>query len=274
MFSRLIEAWDMLHAIITLMYVYVEPHNPEYKILPFTPLPHHLNRKIVKIDLLLAQWQDSLDSFFSASNSLDQRDQLAVTQLRITHRTAVIFLNTCCNHDQVSYDQYLPEFAQIVSLAASIIQYHQHSQGHGGLRVAFDIGIIQPLNFLALKCRNRRLRREAIALVEQAGREGVWDGVTMAAILRWVVSQEEENLMPYEKGADVDVDEVPLERDRFHQLKVTFHRRRRRVELKGMRRLDVGDGGVWECVMGEMDCWAPPSEVQDDSWQVVIALFE
>jgi hypothetical protein len=257
------------------MNTYFEPHDHSYRTLPISPLPTHIINQVDEISTLLNSWSSSFDCFLAGSTSLTSRDLIAITQLRLLHQFAEILNSTCHNFFQCSYDQYLPQFSSIVSFAASILEYTRTSRSHGGLRVAADVGIIQPLHFLTLKCRDRRTRRQAIALVEQAGREGVWDGVSSSAVLRWVVDKEEEGLTPLEEGLGVEASwgEVPEERDRFHRVNVEFYRRERRVLIKAMRRRNnTQDWDDWECVGGETRCWGPPKEVSE-GFTVVTAIF-
>ena len=255
------------------MLAYVDPHNCIPRTLPIVPLPHDISQRADEIECLLLTWRNSFDSFLACNTSLAQRDLIAATQLQISHHTAKISIATYYNFFQCSYDHYLPQFITIVESAASIIEYFKASPNHGGLRVAFYIGIIQPLHFLTLKCRDRKLRRQAIALAEQAGREGVWDGVSTAAVLRWIVAKEEENMPPYHDetyGAELSGTGVPDERDRLHRICVEFYRLERKAMIKGMRRLDEGG---WEEVVGQTDCWGPQKDVGEE-FKVVIAAFE
>ncbi|KAL1839196.1 hypothetical protein VTJ49DRAFT_1785 [Mycothermus thermophilus] len=65
-----------------------------------------------------------------------------------------------------------------------------------------DLGIVPPLYVVATKCRDPRLRRQAIRLLRSsARREGMWDSELTARIAMWIAEVEEEGLMP--SGGDV-----------------------------------------------------------------------
>lgn len=268
-FSGVIEARDSLTSIIALMHAVLDPHNNKYKPLPLAPLPDSIISQVQQLSALLINWSTVFDAFVTNPPTLSERDLTASTQLQIYHQSATIFLATFHNFFQCSYDQYLPHFKQIVSSCTTILAYHQNSRSHGGLRVAFDIGVIQPLHFVTLKCRDRKLRRQAIAVVEKAGREGVWDGESIAGVLRWAVAEEEKNLPPFEEDGGVG---MPAEKDRLHQVGVEFYRLEKRVTVTGLRRVNGDDWDNWDCVVGELDCWGPPS--REKGWEVSRAVFE
>ncbi|KAK0118179.1 hypothetical protein ONS95_012484 [Cadophora gregata] len=66
------------------------------------------------------------------------------------------------------------------------------------------IGIVHPLYVVAIKCRNRKLRREAIQiLLSSPRREGLWDSLLCGHVAQWAMVLEEEDLPswnPSERG--------------------------------------------------------------------------
>ncbi|PHH82066.1 hypothetical protein CDD82_7147 [Ophiocordyceps australis] len=57
-----------------------------------------------------------------------------------------------------------------------------------------DLGIVPPLFVVATKCREPRLRRQAIQLLSSsARREGMWDSQLAARIGQWIMEVEEED---------------------------------------------------------------------------------
>lgn len=70
---------------------------------------------------------------------------------------------------------------------------------------ALDLGIIPPLFVVATKCRDRRLRREAISLLTSSHRrEGMWDSRLCAGVGSWIMNVEEEGLDPYVRGTEAE----------------------------------------------------------------------
>ncbi|RMD40854.1 hypothetical protein DV735_g4285, partial [Chaetothyriales sp. CBS 134920] len=66
-------------------------------------------------------------------------------------------------------------------------------------------GVIQPLFFLAQKCRHPLFRRRAIALLRGAGIEGPFNGSTEAAIAQRIVEIEEDRPYKSALGEDDDI---------------------------------------------------------------------
>jgi hypothetical protein len=216
---------------------------------------------------------------FIISRSLKhtQRDHGAATILRISYLYTSLFLNTCSDLRQSIFDAYLPLFTKIVEHAAFVIEFSAKIQAHSGRRLAFDIAIVQPLQFVARKCRNRILRRRAIELSEMAGREGVWDGQNMAKVLQWVVTIEEENLQPTEEEVTLGLakfgDEVPEEVDRLHSVQVDFDRLAQVLVIRTSRSRDSDNwGGSLEYLEGRLP-WRAQQVERDVQVDLVTGLM-
>jgi len=272
-FTVLLEAREVLDAITALMFSFISP-DPDhivvpYRTLPELPLPPWLADQVLHITNLLDSWSSKFEPF-AAVNSIrfKPQDHANATTLRISHLTSWIFIQTYHNMYQTSYDHYTPQFLHILELATAAMEFSAEKNCHGGMRVAFDIGTIQPLHFLALRCRDRSIRRRAIALLEQAGREGVWDGVSMAAIARFVMEKEEENLPAFDENQN-ESGEIP-EHKRLHRIWLQFFRCERRASIKAARRRIDGE---WEFIEGETECWGPESEAGEQELAVVETIF-
>jgi hypothetical protein len=238
-FLSLVQARETIVAIIALMHYYLEPQGRDYI---YHPRPSHAPaaHEIDEIKTLLAIWLEKFDKFIEfRSLKHTQRDHAAAKIVRISHIYASIFLDTFSVLRETLYDAYLPLFTKIVEYATFVIDLSEKTQTHSGRRLAFDIGTVQPLQFVASKCRNRTLRRRAIELAEKAGREGAWDGQNMAKVLRWVVAKEEKNLRPTEEEVALSLatfgDEMPEENDRLHGVQVDFDRLAQRFVIRTSR---------------------------------------
>jgi hypothetical protein len=70
------------------------------------------------------------------------------------------------------FDQYTSEFEQMITLTESLIN---KPRADSTSVLSFDMNIVPPLFFVALKCRVLRLRQQAVALLKTAPeREGIW----------------------------------------------------------------------------------------------------
>jgi hypothetical protein len=78
-----------------------------------------------------------------------------------------------------------------------------------------DMGFIPPLFYTAIKCRNPRIRRQAIELLIFAPhREGFWDGVLVARIAGEVIKLEEKEFYrDFQVNDAFGVYSIPSEED-------------------------------------------------------------
>ena len=271
--SNNLEAREVLDAIIALMFSFIFP-NPNlmevpHRTLPEIELPQYLADRVLHITDLLDSWSIKFERF-AAINSIrfGPQEHASATALRIAHLTAWVYIHTYHNMYQTSYDKFNPQFLHIIELVTAIMEFSAGKNNHGGMRVAFDIGIIQPLYFLALKCRDRSIRRTAIALLEKSGREGVWDGISMAAIARFVMEKEEECLPAWDDDQNIN-DDVPEEK-RLHRIWLQFLRLKKKVTIKAARKTL---GGEWELIEGEAECWGPESDIGEQELDIVETIF-
>ena len=90
------------------------------------------------------------------------------------------------------WDEYYQEFETIVEQAEIILQLSPISK-----RPSFtlDTEVIMPLASVIIKCRDRQVRRKAIALLRSTHRqEGVWNSLLIARVTERVMEIEEDGL--------------------------------------------------------------------------------
>jgi hypothetical protein len=115
---------------------------------------------------------------------------------------ASIMASTCLRlTDETVFDLHTQDFsnmlAQAVELFRQSTQLMSAPPGNNGqqtpnLSFTLDMGHIPPLYYVALKCREPRLRRRAIELLmSMPHKEGVWDGEVAAYVARQVMEMEE-----------------------------------------------------------------------------------
>ena len=143
------------------------------------------------------QWFAAFEPLFKKLQISKGRDLVGGVLLQVQAKMSVVTLGSAFFTLETGYDWFLPEFRDIVALTASIsstllvppnkrLSYH------------FDGGFIPPLFLVATKCRDRALRRDAIALLFSAPiREGVFDSICVGKMAEWIVAVEEDGI---EKG--------------------------------------------------------------------------
>jgi hypothetical protein len=124
--------------------------------------------------------------------------------------TIFIVVETCLDQDEMVYDRYLHIFKEIIEYAPSAIATTT-GQDKTQTPFTFELGASYPLFFTAQKCRDPKLRRQALALLLQTPRvQGLHRVVPSALIVA--------NIIAIEEDIDIGEDErfaPPLKVDRF-----------------------------------------------------------
>ncbi|KAH7016679.1 C6 zinc finger domain-containing protein [Ilyonectria destructans] len=195
------------------------------------------------------------------------KEQVAPRLLLIYHTMASIMTATALySGDESAFDRYDLQFASIIDSSKKALQVFKPvtssrglSYGHCTKHYTFtsDMGLIPVLYFTALKCRDPRIRRDALSmLATETRQEGIWEGPIAALIAAEVIRLEEG---PYhEQGASHDqvitnrrCDSIPSSSP-FHQLwRVSDVRvelpQSPEIELVFVCRRKLGDG-TWTVV--------------------------
>jgi hypothetical protein len=126
----------------------------------------------------------------------DVKTTASIQILLIQHLVAQIQASTHFYRDESAFDSYFSQFAQIVPLARAVMEADQAEVSSMKLAPCFilDIGMVQPLFFVACKCRDRCLRRRAIEVMEKVRRGRVQDVQLLARVAMWIISTEEDGL--------------------------------------------------------------------------------
>lgn len=113
----------------------------------------------------------------------------------------LIFISTLPLRSQMVYDTYLPDFQQIIACAEKILGpaplAEPFPSEQGMSPFCPHPGLIQPLGLTARKCRNPLLRRKAICLLQQTGKEGPLVGSFEAALGRRICEIEENRTFSF-----------------------------------------------------------------------------
>ena len=136
-------------------------------------------------------------------SAIDTKEQEALTLAQIHFNMGWICIRTALIVDQSAYDQYIVNFAAIIDLCETFVSF--------SVPFSFNIGYISALYFVAIKCRDRRLRRRAVALLYQAspGREMLFTAEQAYRVAVRVIQLEEA-------GMDSSITKLPAECSRIH----------------------------------------------------------
>jgi hypothetical protein len=145
--------------------------------------------------------------------------------LRIFHRVAKILANSCLDpSNELFFDGYNSDFLGIISNSIEIYQLRSPN-GEGDIKAHHDpepsspnsisdVAWIPPLYFTAIKCRNYRIRHQAVKLLESTPhKEGIWNGTLAVCVARQVMKLEEGNFYDHEEDEKFDTLAAPTDKD-------------------------------------------------------------
>lgn len=160
----------------------------------------------------LSAWAEAYEPIFRArfDPAISHLERSGIAALKMFQiNTNILFLMMFCDNE-VQFDSFMPHFKAIVDLGWEVVSEDERRAAaagdftKGGFRsgkyapnhlkpsFAADLGIVPPLYVVATKCRDPRLRRQAIQLLRSsARREGMWDSELTARIGEWCMQVEE-----------------------------------------------------------------------------------
>jgi len=169
-----------------------------------TTFPHRHRNVVLGLNLTeLKGYSDELDRWAAAFQSvLDrsrtperQMEMLPAAFLKLHQKLLFVLLGGMKCHKECLFDQFLPEFTEIVALAETLLAHPYLAHSAGKAVFVFDPNIVLPLLVVSIKCRNWIIRRKAIELLQaNPRREGTWDSSLAAGIGQWHMTLEEKGL--------------------------------------------------------------------------------
>ncbi|KAI0396853.1 hypothetical protein F5Y17DRAFT_455684 [Xylariaceae sp. FL0594] len=187
-------------------------------------LPHEFKQYCTHFDEDMEAWSRAFNPILSSrmAPAKTTQEKTAIAVLKMNQIMGRILFNMTFSDNELEFDRFLPFFQDIVNLALEVIgdeerraaakrcpnpEYCQHRSAHpdifgGGeytarhIKPSFsaDLGIVPPLFVVATKCREPRIRRQAIQLLQTSSRrEGMWDSELCARIGNWIATIEEED---------------------------------------------------------------------------------
>lgn len=207
-------------------------------------------------------------------------ERAGIDVLKMMHLMSSILFLMGFSRSEIEFDNFIPVFREIVKLAEEVVvdeeltlaqarcgenlascrhripQPHNHFSGmvshqpnpyredenytHIKASFALDLGIVPPLFVVATKCRDRKLRRQAINLLMLSPRrEGMWDSKLSGRVAQWIMDVEETGMSPYSAASAMHI--VPDE-SRVMVKEILFDMQKREATLRcGTRGAREGD---------------------------------
>jgi hypothetical protein len=183
------ESWDFLMQGINQLYRQSVVHSQQN---PEELTSRHWIQRHEHYTTQLLQWRSAFQVIHAEEvrNGTIRTDKS--TMLSIYYNLATILLASSVPHTEMLYDEYTHLFAEIINKANILLSTNEDPSTTS--RFTLDMGTILPLQFTATRCRDRRIRRQAIALLwSKARREGLcFDTITVARLCAWLSSIEGE----------------------------------------------------------------------------------
>ncbi|KAG4441114.1 hypothetical protein IFR05_003404 [Cadophora sp. M221] len=157
-------------------------------VIPNEFIEEHLEH-IGDISRWSASFHNLLDQRGNASSDLREVTNIAL--LRLTSLSTKIAVSGMVFTNETSYDVFLPEFSEIVSLARAISE-NLLAISNNSPAYHFHTSIVPPLFIALLRCRDRNIRRQALDILRMQQNDGPWDRFMIAEIGSWIMEIEEE----------------------------------------------------------------------------------
>jgi len=142
----------------------------------------------------LDQWHAAFCSLVGTDAALTDHTQPhghIIPLLFLYHDIAVLQLTAVTFKSETEYDQFRPDFERMVANVWRVLQEFDATRSQAPV-ISFDMGLLAPLFFIALKCRHLRTRRRAIGLMRLAPeREAMWVRDSIIEYSEWKLEQEE-----------------------------------------------------------------------------------
>jgi hypothetical protein len=157
----------------------------------------------MKLENELCEWRRRLDDLVSnLIKSNEPPVENAINLLRIHHRVVSIWLSVCLSIDAAAMDAHTASFEEIVDLGSKLTIESTEQQPE---KFSFELQIIPPLYYTAIKCQVPSIRRRAVELLRLAPRrEGLWNAHVATKVAEMVIEIEERNI-DCEKGTALEM---------------------------------------------------------------------
>lgn len=138
----------------------------------------------------LGEWRKTFRQWCANNDLRGAGISQSVSLLRMYDHVTMAWLMNPWESSQSPFDNATEYFKLVVEEASSILAM-AGSKSELSSTLHFEMGVMPPLYFTAIKCRCHELRHHALSLLRQAPRrEGLWDREELVAIAERVIAVE------------------------------------------------------------------------------------
>ncbi|OWO98781.1 transcription factor Cys [Marssonina coronariae] len=230
----------------------------------------------------LKQWDSAFAHLLAGRRhrGVSNTERAGINVIKMLQLMTGILYQMAFSTSEMEFDAFTPQFREIVELASELVLdeelalaqarcgkaascrhtlagagggyrfpglaggYGEDGYAHIKASFALDLGIVPPLFVVATKCRDRRLRREAIRLLMSSPRrEGMWDSILCGMAGQWIMTIEERELSQWSREMlGRKGDEIVPDQQRVMVKEILFDMQSREATLRcGTRGAREGD---------------------------------
>ncbi|KAL2874425.1 hypothetical protein SGCOL_010405 [Colletotrichum sp. CLE4] len=143
-----------------------------------------------RLEAWRTQFDDLLKRLQAAGNPANPD---AVNILLVNYKVVYIWTRVCTTSQETDTDVYRSDFDELVTYAEQVIKPGKEKAAPQLL--SFDVQLLAPLFYAALKCRHSSIRRRALELLRLAPRrEGLWNAHHAYLTAKRIIELEEQFL--------------------------------------------------------------------------------
>lgn len=136
------------------------------------------------------KWHKRCEEIVPLAN---EADTLSILNLRCWYTSLKLVMEAEFYGPEKRFDVFTDTFEEVLRYAEQIISQLTH--GFHDESFSYDFGYMIPVYLVATKCRDPRIRRQAVRLLKEYPRqEGVWESTAAAAVAEQWIAVEEEGL--------------------------------------------------------------------------------
>lgn len=141
---------------------------------------------------LLQRFKKWREDCTALSSEMSSEEAFAIMVAHVT--LAELWVAVVTQRDEAAFNNTTPAFESIVLSAAKHIRSRQENHQSRPALFNFELSWITPLYYTALKCRNVKLRTQALSLLSCLPKqEGMWQGDRLPTLAKQVISKELES---------------------------------------------------------------------------------
>ena len=147
---------------------------------------------------VLRRWNQEMDQYFKTPTiKANGKFPHPIALLKMYQIIMTIIISTAEHALETLHDTYAHKYEEVIALAESLLLNGRASlSGASSNRFfCFDIGVIFPLFYAAIKLRKPQVRRRAVELLgSMRHQEGAWKSTSAAKVAQFVIDVEEEGM--------------------------------------------------------------------------------